>query len=182
MARWSIIIPAAATATAPSAAFAVEYLSGDQAQATIFPEAEQFQTREFHLDEKARSALESKLGLPVRAKWIVRLALRGGVIVGAVIVDDVIGKFDRITFAAGLGLNGVVREVEILAYRESHGQEVRQAAWRAQFAGKSESSPLRVGDDLSNISGATLSCNHVADGARRSIAVLASLRSVGALK
>ena len=93
-----------------------------------------------------------------------------------------IGKFDRITFAAGLGVDGVVKQVEILAYRESHGQEVRQAAWRQQFAGKGESAPLRVGDDLSNISGATLSCNHVADGTRRSIAVLAALRSAGALQ
>jgi len=59
---------------------------------------------------------------------------------------------------------------------------VRQESWRNQFAGKTETSPLRVGDDVSNISGATLSCSHVADGVRRIVAVVASLKRSGALK
>jgi hypothetical protein len=79
-------------------------------------------------------------------------------------------------------MDGVLREVEILSYRESHGQEIRQDSWRKQFAGKTASSPLRVGDDVANISGATLSCSHVADGVRRIAAVLSVLQHSGALK
>jgi Na+-transporting NADH:ubiquinone oxidoreductase subunit C len=177
---WSLL-PVAVLA-APGVAFAVDYLTGDQAQAGLFPEADHFEVRNFALEETERMAIQKRLGLQVRPKWVVRVAMRGGTMVGAVVVDDVIGKFDRITFAAGVGLEGAVRPVEILSYRESHGQEVRQDSWRNQFAGKTETSPLRVGDDLANISGATLSCTHVADGVRRIVAVVASLKRSGALK
>ena len=48
---------------------------------------------------------------------------------------------------------------------------------KAQFLGKSAKSALRVGDDINNISGATLSCTHLTDGIRR-IAVMAQLALV----
>jgi Na+-translocating ferredoxin:NAD+ oxidoreductase RnfG subunit len=178
---WHLFVPATAL-VAPGVAFAVDYMSGDQAQAALFPEADHFETRTFQLTDAQKSQLESKLGLRMRSKWVVRVAMRAGKVVGAVVVDDVIGKFDHITFAAGAGMDGVLREVEILSYRESHGQEVRQESWRKQFAGKTASSPLRVGDDIANISGATLSCSHVADGVRRIAAVLAVLQRSGALQ
>jgi hypothetical protein len=65
--------------------------------------------------------------------------------------------------------------------RESHGGEVRLQRWRAQFIGKTVASPLRVGDDIANHSGATHSCQHVTDGVRRIVAVLDSFRQAGAL-
>jgi hypothetical protein len=182
MARRAWLLVPASALVAPGAAFATDYMTGDQAQAALFPEADRFETRSFELPEAERTALQSRLKLAVRPKWVVRVALRGGKLVGAVVVDDVIGKFDRITFASGLGQDGKVREVEILSYRESHGGEVRQDSWRKQFAGKSGDAALRVGDDISNISGATLSCTHVADGVRRIAAVLSSLQHSGALK
>jgi Na+-translocating ferredoxin:NAD+ oxidoreductase RnfG subunit len=97
-------------------------------------------------------------------------------------VDDVVGKFERITYAVGIGAEGAVRGVEILSYRESHGHEVRLPAWRRQFVGKTASSPLRLGEDIANISGATLSCRHVTDGVRRIVAVVDGLRGAGALQ
>jgi Na+-transporting NADH:ubiquinone oxidoreductase subunit NqrC len=65
-------------------------------------------------------------------------------------------------------------DIEILSYREGHGGEVRTKAWRQQFVGKSANAPLAVGDDIANISGATLSCTHLTDGIRR-IAVYARI-------
>jgi hypothetical protein len=38
-----------------------------------------------------------------------------------------------------------------------------------------------VGDDIANISGATLSCTHVTDGVRRIVAMLQVARAGGAL-
>jgi Na+-translocating ferredoxin:NAD+ oxidoreductase RnfG subunit len=178
--RW-ILLPAAAI-MAPGAAFAVDYMNGDQAQAALFPEADHFETKSFALEESERTAIQRKLNLQIRPKWVVRVAMHGGKVIGAAVVDDVIGKFDRITFAAGLGLDGVVKQVEILSYREAHGQEVRQDSWRKEFAGKPETAALKVGDDISNISGATLSTTHVADGVRRIVAVVSSLKRSGVLK
>jgi hypothetical protein len=59
---------------------------------------------------------------------------------------------------------------------------VRLPAWRKQFVGKGPSSALRVGEDIANISGATLSCRHVADGVRRIVAVVDALRRRGAVE
>jgi Na+-transporting NADH:ubiquinone oxidoreductase subunit NqrC len=64
-----------------------------------------------------------------------------------------------------------VRGIEILEYRESYGHEIRNDAWRRQFAGKSAADPLRLEQDIRNISGATLSCRHVTDGVRRLLAL-----------
>jgi Na+-transporting NADH:ubiquinone oxidoreductase subunit NqrC len=65
--------------------------------------------------------------------------------------------------------------LEILAYRESHGAEIKQTAWRKQFAGKKGPAAMRFADDIRNISGATLSCQHVTEGMQRLSALAAQL-------
>jgi len=52
-------------------------------------------------------------------------------------------------------------------YRESYGYEVRNPAWRKQFIGKTYAAPLSLDKDVRNISGATLSCRHIAQGVKR---------------
>ena len=65
----------------------------------------------------------------------------------------------------------MLRGIEILDYRESHGGEIRDAKWRAQFLGKTAADPLQLDRDIRNISGATLSCRHVTDGVKRLLAL-----------
>jgi Na+-transporting NADH:ubiquinone oxidoreductase subunit NqrC len=60
--------------------------------------------------------------------------------------------------------------VEILQYRESYGGEVREPSWLGQFIGKTAASPLKVGSDIRNISGATLSSLHLTEGVKRILA------------
>ena len=115
------------------------------------------------------------------ATWGVRVARRAGATLGFVVTDDVIGKVELISYAVGVALDGSVKQVEILSYRESHGFEIRLPAWRKQFVGKDGTAALRVGEDIANISGATLSCAHVTDGVRRIVAVVALARRSGAL-
>ncbi|MFO1272815.1 MAG: FMN-binding protein [Rubrivivax sp.] len=162
---------AAATALAPAAAFAVDYLSAEQAAKLLFPEATRFEARELSLDAAALQRLQAQ-GVSARSQhWRVQAALAGADLLGWVVVDDVIGKFELISYAVGITREGRLKPVEVLSYRESHGHEIRLPAWRRQFEGKTAAAPLRVGDDIANISGATLSCTHVTDGVRR-IAVL----------
>jgi Na+-transporting NADH:ubiquinone oxidoreductase subunit C len=47
---------------------------------------------------------------------------------------------------------------------------VKLPAWRNQFVGKSAADPVKIGADIANISGATLSCTHITDGVRRLVA------------
>ncbi len=178
---WSLLGPAAVLA-APAPSFAIDYLTPEQAQAEAFPEAQAFDVREVTLSPAQLGALEQRLGEPVRrVRWTVRTARKDGAALGAVVIDDVVGKFERITYAVAVAADGAVRAVEILSYRESHGQEVRLPAWRRQFVGKTAASALKVGEDIANVSGATLSCTHVTQGVRRVVAVVAALREAGAL-
>jgi Na+-translocating ferredoxin:NAD+ oxidoreductase RnfG subunit len=115
------------------------------------------------------------------ARWTVLAARRGADRLGYVVADEVVGKYELIGYAVGLAMDGSVRQVEILSYRESHGHEIRSAAWRRQFAGKGISAPIRLGEDIANISGATLSCQHVTEGVRRIVAVVEAVRRAGLL-
>ena len=172
---------AAVAAVAPAGAFAVDYLTVEQAARSIFPEADRFEIRELALDAAQLQALAAEGVQGRSARWPVRVARRGDATLGYVVSDEVIGKFELISYAVGIGSDGAVRQIEILSYRESHGGEIRLPAWRRQFVGKTAAAPLRVGEDIANISGATLSCSHVTEGVRRIVAVVALARRTGAL-
>jgi Na+-translocating ferredoxin:NAD+ oxidoreductase RnfG subunit len=141
---------------APATVQATQYLTVEQAQKALFPEADGFAA--------------TRVGELQRA-WE---ASRDGVLLGHVLVDEVIGKQELITYALGVGVDGAVRNVEIMDYRESRGGEVRDPRWRAQFKGKRSTSPLRLEEDIQNISGATLSCRHITEGVRRLLAIHAA--------
>jgi Na+-translocating ferredoxin:NAD+ oxidoreductase RnfG subunit len=139
----------------------------------MLPDAERFEVRDVAAD-----AGSARAGA---APMQVRIARRGDATLGYVVVDEVIGKFELITYAVGLNRDGSVRQVEVMDYRESHGHEIRLPAWRRQFEGKTAASAIRVGEDIANISGATLSCQHVTDGVRRIVARIDALRRAGSL-
>lgn len=167
-----------AEAMLPTTAFAVDYLTPQQAQQALFPQADHFVVKDVKLDAAQMQALAQRLGVPARsAQWKVLEASQAGKPLGWVVIDNVVGKFELITYAVGVGVDGAIRQVEILSYRESHGAEVRLPAWRQQFVGKTAQSALKVGADVANISGATLSCSHVTEGVRRILAVLEVARN-----
>jgi Na+-translocating ferredoxin:NAD+ oxidoreductase RnfG subunit len=166
-----LTVLAACALTAP--VFATQYLSPEQAQKLMFAEADTFRSLPLTLDAAQIRQVEQAAGVPARSvQWRVVGAYKGDALLGYMVLDDVVGKFELISYAVGVNPDASVRQVEILAYRESHGSEVRLPAWRRQFVGKSaRSGDLRIGGGISNISGATLSCTHVTDGVRRIAAV-----------
>ena len=83
------------------------------------------------------------------------------------IIDEVIGKHDHIKYAIGINVDGAVREIEIMEYTESYGDEVRNESWRKQFFDKTASMSIKLNKDNDNISCATLSYKHLADGVKR---------------
>lgn len=147
---------------------ATQYLSVEQAQRALFPEADAFAATPVRLTAELRARPQAESLGPIRGDQLrAWAASRGGVLLGHVMVDEVIGKHELITYALGIGADGAVRNVEIMDYRESRGGEVRDPRWRAQFKGKRRDSPLRLEEDIQNISGATLSCRHITEGVRR---------------
>jgi Na+-translocating ferredoxin:NAD+ oxidoreductase RnfG subunit len=97
-------------------------------------------------------------------------ARKGETRLGYVVVDEVYGKHEFITYAVALTPAGAVQGLEVMTYNESYGGEIRDAAWRAQFTGKKAGDPVKVNADIKNIGGATLSCVHISDGVRRVLA------------
>ncbi len=164
------VLVAAGTAGAP--AFATQYLTAEQSQKIMFPEATAFRRQDLALSTPQMQQVEKLAGVPARSvNWRVVAALKGDDLIGYIVLDDVVGKFELISYAVGLNRDATVRQVEILTYRESHGGEIRNPAWRRQFAGKRAQGGIAVGDGIANISGATLSCTHVTDGVRRIAAI-----------
>ncbi len=146
---WIWLPAAAISASVSTSAHATTYLTVEQAQRAIFP-----------------GASFSAAGEPN-----VWRASTGGLFV----LDRVVGKHEFITVAIGINANGTVKGIEIMEYRESYGYEVRDASWRAQFVGKGAGSPLQLGEDIKNISGATLSSKHITDGVKRTLQKYASM-------
>lgn len=168
-----VLIVGAVAGTLAPGAFATQYLSIEQAQQLMFPAATAFRPAPVQLSTEQMHAMEALSGLPARSvSWRVVAAWQDAKLLGYVVQDDVIGKVELISYAVALSPQGEVREVEILAYRESHGFEIRNPAWRQQFVGKTAQAGLKVGDGIANISGATLSCTHVTDGVRRIAALV----------
>lgn len=163
-----LVMLAAAAGVMPAVVFGADYLSVAQAQKVMFPNATAFVAQPVTLTEDQRKALSAQAGKRVNpALWNVFAAKSGDTLLGYVITDAVIGKFQLINYAVAFGTDGAIRDVEILSYREEHGGEIRTHAWRAQFEGKTGAAPLQIGEDIQNISGATMSCTHVTDGIKR---------------
>lgn len=160
-----LLIPLAAVAiVAP--AHATVYLTVEQAQKLLFPDAEFVADNRAITPEQER-AIERASGVSVRNRTLNVWRVSTG---GWFIVDQVIGRHDNIPYAIGLEADGSVRGIEILEYRESYGGQVREPLWRAQFIGKRNGAVLALNRDIKNISGATLSCRHIADGVKRLLA------------
>jgi len=150
---------------APSA-YAVTYLSVEQAQQSIFP-GKSFTAAPVKLTADQCKAIEraSRIRVLHNDQQVWRVS--GG---GWFIVDEVLGKHEYITYAVGLNADGSVHGVEIMEYRETYGDQVRNPKWLAQFTGKTKAAPLELDKDIKNISGATLSSRHITDGVRRLLA------------
>ena len=165
-----VLLPIAAM-VAP-AAMATVYLTPEQAIGAIFPgrSAESFKASTLKLTKDQRKAVTAGSGLSVRDQEIRVWTASDG---SQMYVDQVVGKHEFITFGVGIGPDGKVRGVEILEYKETYGGEVRRPDWRKQFQGKKLGDGFKLGKDIMNISGATLSSRSVTDGVNRLLAIRA---------
>jgi Na+-translocating ferredoxin:NAD+ oxidoreductase RnfG subunit len=166
------IVPLAALAAWPTPVIATQYLSVDAAQRAVFPQADAFERVVPVLTSAQRQSMATLAGRqPAHGTLMVWRALRSGTAVGYVFIDEVVGRSELITYAVGIDANGILTPIEVLAYRESHGGEIKTAGWRRQFAGRHGLDQLDFRTDIKNIAGATLSAQHVTEGVRWIVAL-----------
>ena len=172
MKPWIQILAVPALIAAPC--YAVQYLSEEQAQKALFPPGARFAPYPIELNADQRAAIEDASGQRVRELrprvWQVTAGDRPA---GWFFVDQVIGKHEFITYALAVDSKGAVLGIEIMDYRETYGGEIRNPVWRQQFSGKRHGDSLKLGADIRNISGATLSCRNVTNGVKRLLAMRA---------
>ncbi len=83
------------------------------------------------------------------------------------ILDNVKGKSLPITFLTIFNDSSQVYHSAIIKYREGYGGEVGNKRWLNQFNLYSKLSTYKVGDDISGITGATISVHSVTKGIRK---------------
>lgn len=164
--KWLLLAPVVLVSPP---AHATTYLTVEQAQALMFPR-ETLRPAFRTMDATQFAAIAKTAGVAPNGRQIRAWQASGG---GWLIVDQVVGKHEFITFAVAIDPGGAIKSVEIMEYRESYGDQVRLPKWRAQFTGKRPGAVLKLDRDIRNISGATLSCRHVTEGVRRALATYA---------
>jgi Na+-translocating ferredoxin:NAD+ oxidoreductase RnfG subunit len=154
---------ALAMVSTPLIAQAKIYVSAEQAQKILFPNKQLTKAPVIITDDlQERMRVASSIRHPFQGDRIWK-APDGGWL----IIDEVVGKHEMITYAVGIAPNGSILGIEILEYVESYGYEVAEAQWRKQFEGKTVKDPIKLNQDIQNIGGATLSCKHLTDGVKR---------------
>jgi Na+-translocating ferredoxin:NAD+ oxidoreductase subunit G len=151
---------------------AEQYYTKTSALAYLFPNSEKVSFEKKTLNatqlKKIRSQFKKN---KTKANWTVYLATTKGKIDGYAIIDNVIGKESPITFIVSITPEGLIKEVEVMVYRESHGGQIKNKAFRKQFVGKNTSDHIKVGKDIVHVSGATISSKNIATGVKRALLV-----------
>lgn len=150
-------------AALPLLSHASIHVSLENVQENIFPNQKMVQTP-INLTAAIRDKMQeaSSVRQPLKADRIWRTE-KGDWLV----VDEVVGKHEMIKYAVGINAEGTVKQIQIMDYVESYGYEVAEKKWHQQFVGKTADAPIKLNKDIDNISGATLSCKHLADGVKR---------------
>ena len=169
---WAVLLTIPALVVPAAPAIARDYLNTEEAQQALFPAATAFAPAGVTLTAAQLDQIKKLSGTPQRTTTpAIWKAVQGGKMIGWVLVDQVIGKHEYITYAVGVGLDGAVGGVEIMRYLESYGGEVANPRWRGKFRGKRLTDRFKLNVDIPNISGATLSSRNLTDGVKRVLAI-----------
>ncbi len=144
------------------------YLTKKQALEIAFPGADQVDREKKWLTDEQKKAISDLCLQNIESnRMTFYVGKRGGVPLGYAIIDHEIGKSFPITFMVVINVDGSVRDVEIMVYREPRGWEVRYPSFMDQFSGKTADSDYRT---INSITGATLSVQAMVRGVARASA------------
>lgn len=177
------VVMVALAIQAPCWAAGKVYMTEAQAFDWAFPDSDRREAVSVVLSELDRASLAHELGGQEPPGSVVfRRFWKGNSLLGHAFVQEVMGKHEPITFITVLDPEGKVLKVAVMVYRETRGGEVAQERWLKQFAGKHAKDGLRVGRDVVNYAGATISSHAIAGGVRRACRLAAHLPPAGETK
>ncbi len=141
------------------------YLTKNQAFKIAFPGADKVdREKKWLTDEQKKAIGELCLQNIATNRMTFHVGKHDGIPIGYALIDHEIGKSFPITFMVVLNVDGTVRDVEIMVYREPRGWEVRYPSFMDQFTGKTADTDYRA---INSITGATLSVRAIVKGVAR---------------
>ena len=144
------------------------YFTARDLLADFFKSSQNVTYKKVQLDGSETQKLAQRLGYtPSKSSYTFYVATSGARVDGYAFIDEEKGEHLPITFAVKLSPTGKVMRQEIVVYRESRGDEVRDDKFRAQFVGKSASDAIDTDQDIQAVSGATISSRAMAVGVKR---------------
>jgi hypothetical protein len=154
----------------------------DEALREIFPTLARSPVEHRRLGETDRAQLTRQLGRPIEdtAVDVISVYDSAGTLRGYAMIGEEIGKYRPISFMVGVTPTIAVREVIVLAYRESRGGDVKRRRFLSQYDGKTARDPIDLDHDIINVSGATVSVRAMNAGVKRVLAELTLLYPPGA--
>ena len=147
------------------------FLTKKQALKLAFPGVKKVKKEKVWLTDPQTAAIQKLLGDQV--KYDERRVTHyfgldeAGKPMGAMVIGNEIGRSYPITFMVVINLDGTVKDVEIMVYREPHGWEVHFESFLSQFFGRNGGDPF---DNINNITGATLSVRSMTKGVKKAVA------------
>jgi len=143
-------------------------LTKDQAFEVAFPGADKVEREKTWLKDEQRLAIGKLCQQEIEERrFNFYVGKKGTQVLGYALIDHMIGKSFPITFITILNVDGTVRDVEIMVYREPRGWEVKYDSFLKQFFGKTAESDYR---EINTISGATLSVGTITRGVSKAAA------------
>ena len=166
---WVLLLAAPAAAQEEVQVF----LETDEALRIALPDADLVAARDVELDAETASAVENRLlRKDFERRFRLFIGLKQGAVAGYAVVTEEVGKYLPITFIVGLDPAGRVRNVAVMVHREKIGADCARRRYLDQFPGKGPGDKVRRNKDLLHISGATMSCDGVARGVRKALALV----------
>jgi thiamine biosynthesis lipoprotein len=166
---WILLLAAPAAAQEEVQVF----LETDEALRIALPGADLVVARDVELDTDTAAAVERRLlRKDFERKFRLYIGLKKGAISGYAVVTEEVGKYLPITFIVGIDPAGRVSDVAVMIHREKIGAECARRRYLNQLPGKGPDDPIRRNRDLVHVSGATMSCDGVARGVRKVLALV----------
>jgi Na+-translocating ferredoxin:NAD+ oxidoreductase RnfG subunit len=144
----------------------------DEALEMAFPNADKVEKLEIYLSEDDARKIESLAKAKLDGRlFMVYKAVKGDEVLGYAVIDthELRSMTETVMFV--VHPDGTLRQTEILAFFEPPDY-MPANNWIVLFNGKSAGDTLRVGRDIPNISGATITAVALSEAARKTLALI----------
>lgn len=151
--------------------FAITLLTEQEALDRLFPPADEITSQKITVSQEQLDMIKKELGgnlvhetasrsakeLNQQREFTFYFAKIRNRTIGAALILDEPGKWGPIKFIICLEPRGEIRSAAVMKYTETRGRPVASGSFLRQFSGKTLNDPIRLGEDIQGITGATIS-------------------------